>query len=81
MIRFDGRIARVTVAGRGMGRSHALDLARQGAIVVVKDVGFRTVAGTDRGAGVAEAVAEEIREAGGTGHRGCLRRLRARRGN
>lgn len=65
MIRFDGRVALITGAGRGMGRSHALDLARRGATVVVNDAGFRTVAGTDRDPAVAEAVAEEIRRSGG----------------
>jgi NAD(P)-dependent dehydrogenase (short-subunit alcohol dehydrogenase family) len=65
MIRLDGRVALVTGAGRGMGRSHALDLAQRGATVVVNDAGFKTVAGTDRDASVAEAVAEEIRRAGG----------------
>jgi NAD(P)-dependent dehydrogenase (short-subunit alcohol dehydrogenase family) len=65
MIGFDGRVALVTGAGRGMGRSHALDLARRGAIVVVNDAGFRTVAGTDRDPSVAQAVVDEIRQAGG----------------
>lgn len=65
MIRFDSRVALVTGAGRGMGRSHALDLARRGASVVVNDAGFRSVAGTDRDPAVAEAVVEEIRQAGG----------------
>jgi NAD(P)-dependent dehydrogenase (short-subunit alcohol dehydrogenase family) len=65
MIRFDGRVALVTGAGRGMGRSHALELARRGATVIVNDAGFQTVAGTDRNPTVAEAVADEIRRAGG----------------
>jgi NAD(P)-dependent dehydrogenase (short-subunit alcohol dehydrogenase family) len=65
MIEFNGRVALVTGAGRGMGRSHALDLARRGATVVVNDAGFRTVAGTERDPSVAAAVVEEIRQAGG----------------
>lgn len=65
MIRFDGQVAIVTGAGRGMGRSHALDLARRGAIVVVSDVGTQTVAGDGRDSSVAQAVVDEILAFGG----------------
>src|SRR5690606_22632026 len=51
----NGRVAIVTGAGGGLGREHALYLARKGARVVVNDIG----------SGQAEAVAEEIRAAGG----------------
>ena len=64
MALLDGKVALVTGAGRGLGRSHALCLASQGAAVFVNDVGGAVVGG-GRDESVAQSVAEEIRAAGG----------------
>ncbi len=62
---FEGRVAVITGAGRGIGRAYALLLASRGARVVVNDVGG-SIQGLGSDAGVAASVAAEIAAAGGS---------------
>jgi len=63
-VEFKDRVAIVTGAGGGLGRSHALELARRGVKVVVNDLGG-AVDGTGGSATMAEQVVAEIEAAGG----------------
>ena len=60
----DGRVVVITGAGRGLGRSHALEFARQGAKVVVNDLGV-AMDGEGSSSSPADEVVEEIRSMGG----------------
>ena len=63
-ISFEDQVAIVTGAGGGLGRSHALELARRGAKVVVNDLGG-AMDGTGGSSEAAEKVVSEIQELGG----------------
>ena len=64
-ITFNDRVAIVTGAGGGLGRCHALDLAKRGAKVVVNDLGGNVDGSSDGSSSAAEMVVEEIKAAGG----------------
>ena len=64
-IRLDGRVAVVTGAGAGLGRTYALELARRGARVVVNDLGGARDGAGSGSATPADAVVAEIQALGG----------------
>jgi NAD(P)-dependent dehydrogenase (short-subunit alcohol dehydrogenase family) len=64
-IRFDGRVAVITGAGGGLGKTYALELGKRGCQVVVNDLGG-AADGTGGGSSMADATVKEITEAGGT---------------
>ncbi|MDP6931915.1 MAG: SDR family NAD(P)-dependent oxidoreductase, partial [Myxococcota bacterium] len=60
----DGKVAIITGAGGGLGRTHALLLASEGAHIVVNDLGG-SMDGSGNGSSMADQVVQEIRDAGG----------------
>lgn len=61
MYRIDGQVAVITGGGRSQGRSHALALARQGADIVVCDIGGKRVASAPYAMASAQDLAETVR--------------------
>jgi NAD(P)-dependent dehydrogenase (short-subunit alcohol dehydrogenase family) len=62
----DGRVVIVTGGGRGLGRCHCLELARQGAAVVVNDLGVSVTGTGDDEPSPADSVVAELEELGAT---------------
>jgi NAD(P)-dependent dehydrogenase (short-subunit alcohol dehydrogenase family) len=64
-IRFDDRVAVITGAGGGLGKTYAIEFAQRGGKVVVNDLGG-AADGSGGGSSMADQVVKEITEAGGT---------------
>jgi NAD(P)-dependent dehydrogenase (short-subunit alcohol dehydrogenase family) len=60
----DGKVALITGAGGGLGRTHAMQMAAEGASIVVNDLGGARD-GTGAGSNMADTVVDEIKAAGG----------------
>jgi NAD(P)-dependent dehydrogenase (short-subunit alcohol dehydrogenase family) len=63
-IRFDGRVAVITGAGGGLGRTYALEIARRGGMVVCNDLGGKGD-GSGAGSSMADETVKQVVEAGG----------------
>jgi NAD(P)-dependent dehydrogenase (short-subunit alcohol dehydrogenase family) len=63
-IGYDGKVAIITGSGGGLGKEHALELARRGARIVINDLGG-SVSGEGHTDGPAHATAQEINDLGG----------------
>lgn len=72
MLRFDGQVALITGAGRGIGRQHALFLAERGAHVIVNDFGGNRMGQDGGNAGPADDVVAEIERGGGSAVAACV---------
>lgn len=71
-MRFDGKTAIITGAGRGIGREHALQLAARGANVIVNDFGGDRFGSSGANSGPADNVVAEIRAGGGVAVAACV---------
>ena len=63
-VSYEGRVAVITGAGGGLGKTYALELAKRGASIVVNDLGGSSD-GTGGGSSMADETVKEITEAGG----------------
>ena len=64
-LRYDGQVALITGAGRGIGREHSLLLASRGCKVIINDPGIAYDGGGSTQTKIADQLVEEIRSKGG----------------